>query len=81
MLVSGLTAKSFTVTGLTLGVTYEFTIESQNSLGYSAPSNMVEILQALPPDTPSEPSVTNSGQDVIIDWSTPADNGAPITSY
>jgi hypothetical protein len=47
--ITGLTTKSYTVSGLTLGVTYEFTVEARNSIGFGAPSTIVTILQAMPP--------------------------------
>lgn len=69
------------MTGLVLGTTYEFTVEAQNSVGYSNPSSLISFLHAIPPEVPLTPSSTNSGTDVVIDWSAPADNGAQITSY
>jgi hypothetical protein len=37
-IATGVTTQSYTVTGLTLGTTYEFNIEAQNAVGYSDPS-------------------------------------------
>lgn len=59
-IASGLTAKSYTVTGLTLGTTYEFVIESRNSLGYSATSDVLTFLHAIPPNQPVAPVTTNN---------------------
>jgi hypothetical protein len=47
---SGITTQSHTVTGLVLGVTYEFTIEAGNSVGFSAPSDSLLVLHALVPE-------------------------------
>jgi hypothetical protein len=77
----GITSHSFTVTGLVLGTTYYFTVEARNSVGYSAPSNELSFLHAIVPEAPDAPTTTNSGTDVVIDWSAPSNNGAEITSY
>jgi hypothetical protein len=69
------------VTGLVLGITYDFTVEAQSSVGYSIPSESITILHALPPEAPDVPTTTNSGTGVIIDWTEPVNNGAAITSY
>jgi hypothetical protein len=39
------------------------------------------ILYAIEPDQPSAPETVNSGTDIIVTWSTPSDNGSPITYY
>jgi hypothetical protein len=75
------TARSYTATGLILGITYEFTVEARNSVGYSAPSAIVTIWHALLASAPNIPSTTNSGVSVVIDWNEPSNNGAAITSY
>jgi hypothetical protein len=69
------------VTGLVLGTTYEFTVEAQNSVGYSNPSESISFLHAIPPATPSAPTLVNDDTSVIIDWVAPNSNGAEITSY
>jgi hypothetical protein len=69
------------MTGLVLGTTYEFTIEAQNSVGYSSPSAILSFLHAIEPEAPSTLTTSNSGTGVIIDWTEPANNGAAITSY
>jgi hypothetical protein len=78
---SGIKTLSYTATSLVLGTTYEFTVESRNSIDYSEPSSSLTILHAIPPATPGAPTTTNSGTDVVIDWSEPDNNGAAITSY
>lgn len=77
----GWTTQSYTVTGLVLGTTYEFTIESQNSVGYSDPSEILTILHAIPPEVPATPTTSNNGQEIVITWSAPANNGDEIDSY
>ena len=81
IIATGITSAAYTATGLTLGTTYEFIIESRNTNGYGDASADFTILHAISPDIPSTPTTTNSGSEVIIDWSAPAENGSPITSY
>lgn len=73
--------QAYTITGLTLGITYEFRVESRNAIGYSPTSDVFTILHALAPVTPDAPVTSNSGQDILISWTAPSNNGAAITSY
>lgn len=77
----GILTTSYTVDGLTLGLTYEFIVEARNSAGYSSASATFSELHALAPDIPVAPTTTNSGTEILVDWSAPSDNGSPITSY
>jgi hypothetical protein len=47
---TGILTQSYTVTGLTLGTTYEFTVDAQNSVGYGYSSDIITILHAVPPE-------------------------------
>lgn len=76
-----MTQTSYTVSGLTLGTTYLFTVEARNTNGYSTESSEVTILHAMAPETPSTPTSSNSGTNVLIDWNAPSDNGSTISSY
>ena len=49
VLATGVTDLTYTVQSITLGVTYEFTVEVRNGLGFSDPSDSVTVLHALPP--------------------------------
>jgi trimeric autotransporter adhesin len=69
--------------GLTNGDTYTFTVTATNSLETSpasAPSNTV-----VPgtPDAPTITSVTNGtdGTSLVVAFTTPVEDGSPITSY
>jgi len=82
--VSGATATSTTVTGLTVGGTYTFTVTATNGIGTgppSVPSNAVVV-----PTKPGAPvGVTGTsfanGQSVVS-WSVPPfTGGLPITGY
>jgi hypothetical protein len=81
VIATGISTQSYTATGLTLGTTYEFTVEARNTNGHSSPSTDFTILHAVAPDTISTPTTTNSGTSVIIDWTAPSDNGSTITYY
>jgi hypothetical protein len=81
VIATGVTTTSYTVTSLTLGITYEFTVEARNSLGYSLESDSVIIFHATAPDIPSAPTTTNSGTNIVISWTAPSENGSVITSY
>ena len=56
-------------------------VEGRNVNGYSVPSNDFSILHAIAPEVPGTPTTTNSGTNIVIDWSAPTDNGSVITSY
>jgi titin len=70
------------VRGLVNGVSYQFTVTATNSVGTSASSaNSAAVVPAGVPDAPSGVSVERGDGRVTVTWSTPAANGAPITSY
>ena len=81
VLASAVNALTFTATELTAGYTYKFKIEARNSYGYSVYSEVVSILCATSPSRPDVPTTTVDGNEVIVEWEAPADNGTPITAY
>ncbi len=56
---TGVTSKSFTVNGLTTGLTYKFKVESRNSFDYSAMSEEIAIICATNPSVPLAPTTAN----------------------
>jgi plastocyanin len=74
---------STTVTGLTNGTTYTFTVTATNAIGTgppSAPSNAVT--PATTPDAPTNVTATGGVASAGVSWSAPAFNGgSAITSY
>jgi len=81
VLVSALNQLSYTTLGLTSGNTYKFKIEARNSYGYSSYSEVVSILCAAEPEQPLPATTTVINDQVVIEWSSPLDNGTPITEY
>jgi hypothetical protein len=66
ILDSGFTARAYTATGLTSGVTYEFKVESRNSYSYSAYSDSLTMLCAFKPDAPLTVTTTNANELVTL---------------
>jgi large repetitive protein len=75
---------SCTVTGLTDGTAYTFTVEATYAGGSvtSAPSASVTPTAPAPPGPPTNVSVTAGNGQVMVSWTAPDDDGgSPITSY
>jgi len=62
-------------------VTYEWVVQSRNSEGLSPVSVSLQIYHALTPEVPAAPLTQISGDNVLISWAAPGDNGSPITAY
>ena len=77
------TSSPATITGLTNGTSYTFTVSATNGVGTgpsSAPSNAV--VPAAVPDPPTGVSATASNASATVSWSAPASSGgSAITSY
>jgi Domain of unknown function (DUF4082)/Fibronectin type III domain/Bacterial Ig domain len=78
-------ATSKTVTGLTNGTAYTFTVTAINSVGTgpeSAPSNVVTPAPPNPPGAPTAVSASPGSAQATVKWSAPSsDGGSPITGY
>ena len=81
VLADSLTSTIYTATGLTSGTTYEFKVQARNDAGYGAFSSAVTELTAERPSKPSAPTTSLAGEFVMISWTEPETNGAPITAY
>jgi len=75
------TTSPITVGNLVNGVPVPCTVRARNTIGFGPPS---AVVVATPRDVPDAPAVTNvvvsSGQ-LLVSFTAPPDNGAPITQY
>ena len=71
-----------TVTGLTNGSSYAFTVVAANSYGPGAPSTPASAIipATVPGAPPSVVAVAGAGS-ASVAWAVPASNGKPITGY
>jgi titin len=70
-----------TMTGLTNGTAYTFTVFANNGAGSgpsSAPSPAVTVGAPVAPPTAS---AVSSDTKAVVSWTAPANNGSPITGY
>ena len=67
-----------TITGLTVGATYQVQVRATNARGLGSWSDSVDW--PLPPTAPA-PTVTARHLGLEVSWTAPASNGATITDY
>ncbi len=71
-----------TVTGLTNGTAYTFTVTAANVAGDGAPSAASSAVTPFgKPAKPAAPAVVAGNQQVTVSWTPPAANGSPLTGY
>jgi hypothetical protein len=75
------TATTCTVTGLTNGTQYSFTVLASNTVGPGPASDPVVVTPATVPGKPTGIAVVRGNQSVNVSWVAPANGGAPITGY
>lgn len=73
---------SYTITGLTNGVTYDVSVEAINTVGMGPGANGsgTPTSSATAPDAPVLTGSAGDGQ-ATLSWVAPADGGSPITGY
>jgi hypothetical protein len=85
LMATTLGATSTTVTGLSDGTTYTFTVTATNAIGTSgpsAPSNPVTPAAPTVPGAPTSVTATAGNAQASVQWTAPASNGgSPILSY
>jgi hypothetical protein len=77
-------ATSTTISGLTSGTAYTFTVRASNQSGAgpeSSQSSPVTPTGSAAPSTPTGLSAQGDSGAAILSWNEPADGGSPITSY
>lgn len=81
VLADGILDTSYTVTDLSAGSTYEFTVEARNSYSYSPVSDELALLCAFISEPPATVTTSNVNDLVKLSWAYPVTNGSPITGY
>ena len=72
----------YTVTGLTNGQSYYTRYRAQNIFGWGPYSDSSYLLVAeVPVKISPSATTTNSGNQVIVNWTKPANGGSIIISY
>jgi hypothetical protein len=78
-------ATSTTLSGLTAGASYTFTVQAANGTGSgtaSAQSGSITIPSgATAPSAPTAVTASPRNQGVAVSWTAPNDGGSPITGY
>ena len=77
------TSSPITVTGLSPGTSYTFTVTATNNIGTSAPSTASSAI-TIPtvPDAPTDVSAVAGDQKAVVSFTAPASNGgSAITGY
>ena len=70
-----------TITGLTNGQIYGFTVTAHNIAGNSTPSNVVNISPFTIPDVPILNLAIDDSSQIFLNWSVYGDGGSAITCY
>lgn len=70
-----------TVTGLTNGTSYTFTVTATNPVGTSAPSTPSDSVKPGTPSTPTAVNAKAGNAQAMVTFTLPDPNGSPITSY
>lgn len=76
------TATTQTLTGLTAGTAYTFTVAAVNALGTGPASNQsTAVTPYNVPSAPAAPTATAGAQSATVTWAAPSTNGSAITGY
>jgi titin len=75
------TATSQTVTSLTNGTAYTFTVAAKNAKGTGPPSAATAAVTAGAPVAPTNAVAVPGNGSAVLSWTAPANNGSAITGY
>lgn len=79
--ITGASAAPITVTGLTNGTAYTFTVHATNSVGNSAESSpSAAVTPATVPDPPTAVSATAANQRASVSFTPPVNNGGTVVT-
>ena len=79
---STITGTNYTVTGLTIGSTYDFRVRARNVGGWSQYSDSSSLATASTPGAPTWGAFTTATRSLTLRWTAPSSNGgAAITGY
>jgi outer membrane protein OmpA-like peptidoglycan-associated protein len=73
--------RTSTLSGLTLGVRYTFTVKATNSIGSSADSNAISKTPTANPEAPTNLIVTPGNATLTATWTAPNLGGATFVAY
>ncbi len=74
--------RSCTVTGLTNGTSYAFSVRARNSAGLSPAATTNRVTPTGPPSAPRSVSATPSDSSALVSWTAPSlTGGSAITAY
>lgn len=76
------TGTTTSISGLTPGAVYSFTVAARNANGESAPSAPTTVPIPNVPSAPLFPTVTRGNGTLVVSWGAPLnDGGLPVTGY
>ena len=79
---STITGTNYTVTGLTIGSTYDFRVRARNIGGWSGYSDSSSLATASTPGAPTWGAFTTATRSLTLRWIAPSSNGgSAVTGY
>ena len=79
---STITGTNYTVTGLTIGSTYDFRVRARNVGGWSQYSDSSSLATASTPGAPTWGAFTTATRSLTLRWTAPSSNGgSAVTGY